>query len=118
MSVCNNDPTCAFIRDPTCDAIHPKLDTTTDPNDVRFKTKTEYHNYSKYECDTRPDNMYRYLILGQRNPVQCCMSQPYITSNGKNDTIDFMRSCDSQKYAGYNRNGRFDGSIYDPKPFN
>ena len=104
-----NDPTCVYVQDPSC--ARP-LDPTTDPNDVRFKTKTLYHNYSKYECDTSPQNMYKYMILGQRNPVQCCVSQPFITDTGKNDTIDYMRSCDDPKYAGYNRNGRFINSIY------
>lgn len=99
-----------FVNDPTCTKI---LDPTTDPNSIRFKTPSTYHHYSSYECDNSPYNVYKYLILGQRNPVQCCVSQPFITNTGKNDTIDFMRSCESTKYQGYNRNGRFVGNIYD-----
>ena len=105
---------CTSINDPTCSK---HLDSTTDPNDVRKKTPTQYHNYSKYECDNRPDNKFRFLVLGQRNPVQCCVSQPFISATGKNDTIDYMSSCNDMKYKGYNRNGRWDGSLFDPKPF-
>ncbi len=90
------------------------IDPTTDPNDIRFKDPTIYKHYSSFECDNRSDNVYRYLVLGQRNPVQCCVSQPYI-DGGKNDTIDFMNSCNSLKYLGYNRNGRFIKSIYGDK---
>jgi hypothetical protein len=98
-----------FVNDPTCMKV---LDPTTDPNNIRFKTQSEYHNYSKYECDNSPYNMYKFLILGQRNPVQCCVSQPFISNTGKNDTIDYMRSCDDPKYKGYNRNGRFVGNLF------
>ena len=113
MSKCE-DPECTYINDPTC---HIRLDQTTDPNDVRYKTQTIYKNYSKYECDNRPYDKYRYLVLGQRNPVQCCVSQPFISATGKNDTIDYMSSCNDKKYEGYNRNARWVESIYDPKPF-
>ena len=109
-----NDQFCTAIHDPTCAKI---LDSTTDPNNIRFKATTDYHNYSKYECDNRPDNKYRYLVLGQRNPVQCCVSQPVMSTSGKNDTIDYMSSCNDKKYQGYNRNGRWAGSLFDPKPF-
>lgn len=96
---CNLKPEC----DPSCTKV---LDPTTDPNSIRFKAPATYHNYSQYECDNNPDNMYKYLVLGQRNPVQCCVSQPFITYTGKNETIDNMATCDSLRYLGYNRNGR------------
>lgn len=89
-------------------------DPTTDPNNVRFKKNANEQNYSHYELDMRPDNVYRYWIQGIRNPVPCDISQPYITASGKNDTIDYMASCNNPKYIGYNRNGRFVGSIFDP----
>lgn len=72
-------------------------------------------NHSCFECDQRPDNVYRWMIQGSRNPVDCTLSQPYITYSGKNDTIDNMSTCNSARYLGYNRNARWVGSIYGNK---
>jgi hypothetical protein len=87
-------------------------DPFSDPTGSRFKVFGNSKNYSKYECDPRPDNVYRFLVQGTRNPTPCDLSQPYITFNGKNDTIDNMATCSDPKYNGYNRNGRFVQSIY------
>ena len=108
------DPSCTYINDPTCQI---QLDTTTDPNNIRQKAQTNYQNYSQYEYDDRPDNKFRFLVLGQRNPIQCNVAQPFISMTGENDTIDYMQSCNDLKYQGYNRNGKWTASIYDPKPF-
>jgi hypothetical protein len=87
-------------------------DMFSDPNNARFKVFGRPANYSGYECDQRPDNTYRFMVQGSRNPVDCQLSQPYITYSGKNDTIDYMAGCGSEKYLGYNRNGRFIKNIY------
>ena len=87
-------------------------DPFTDPNNARFKSFGNHKHYSVFELDCRPDNSLRYWIQGTRNPVDCSLSQPFITYSGKNDTIDFMASCSDPKYIGYNRNGRFEQSIY------
>ena len=98
------------LQNTTC---HIKDPFFSDPNQSRFKVFGRSKNYSKYECKSTPDDVYRFMIQGQRNPVPCQLSQPFITYDGKNDVIDFMASCGDLKYMGYNRNGRYIKSIYD-----
>lgn len=86
-------------------------DPFSDPNNSRYKVFGRYANYSKYECRNEPDNTYRFLIQGERNPVPCEISQPFIMKN-KHDTIDYLSTCNNRKYLGYNRNGRYFESIY------
>lgn len=109
---------CVPVVDPTCIGAGRPLDPTTDPNDVRIKPpRPLVPHYSAYEFDPRPDNKYRYFVMGQRNPVPADVSQPYLRSNGAGDTVDYLASCRSPRYQGYNRNGRWSGSLFDPKPF-
>lgn len=96
------------LPDPTCCIKDP----FSDPTGARFKVFGHPKNYGPYECDNRPDNAYRYMVQGNRNPVPCDLSQPYITYSGKNETIDNMSTCHNLKYQGYNRNGRYVQSIY------
>lgn len=96
------------IRNPCC--VKSQF---TDPNNIRFKTFGHTANYSmKYLCDQRPDSPYRFMVMGTRNPVDCQLSQPYITYSSKNETIDNMATCGNTEYLGYNRNGRYVRSIY------
>jgi hypothetical protein len=90
----------------------------SDPNNARFKTCGNQANYPfRYECDMRPDNSYRFMIQGSRNPVDCHLSHPFINAdNLQNDTIDNLSTCGALKYLGYNRNGRYVGSIYGDVP--
>ena len=88
---------------------HQQLDPTTDPNDARAgRTYGRTKNYSRYELDCRPDDALRFMVQGTRNPVDCQLSQPFI-SYSKNDQIDYMSTCGTPSY---NRNGRFVGNIY------
>ena len=96
------------IPDSTCCIKDP----FSDPNGARFKVFGRPKNYSSFECDGRPDNVYRWMVQGNRNPTPCDLSQPYITYDCKNDTIDNLSSCQNKSYQGYNRNGRFVQSIY------
>lgn len=89
----------------------------SDPNGARFKTFGNQSNYSCFECDQRPDNPYRYMVQGTRNPIDCQLSHPFINAaNPLNDTIDNLSTCGSLKYLGYNRNGRLVGSMYGDVP--
>lgn len=95
------------MDDPTCCV----KDVFTDPNNSRFKTYGKLQNYSKYECDPRVFNADRFFVMGSRNPP-CDLAKPYMSVCGT-DTIDYTSTCD--KFATYNRNLRFVGSIYGEK---
>jgi hypothetical protein len=88
-------------------------DWATDPNGARFKTFGQLANYSKFECTSEPFDANKFLVMGSRNPP-CDLAKPYMIVCDT-DTIQYQQKCSD--YAGYNRNGRFKGSIYDPKPF-
>lgn len=97
------------LRNTTCCIKNP----FSDPQGARFKVFGREKHYSKYECrDNSADNVYRFMIMGDRHPVPCDISQPFVTYDAKNDTVDFMASCDDPKYMGYNRNGRYEQSIF------
>jgi hypothetical protein len=109
---------CVPVVDPTCPGSGRPLDPTTDPNDVRLKpVLTAPPHFSSYEIDPRPDNKYRYFVMGQRNPVPWDVSQPFLRRSGAGDTVDYLASCQAARYRGYNRNARWTGSLFDPKPF-